>query len=126
MKLSVSAGNHMEDNGNRFASHATTVDSFKKVRKSLVEIMRIPTISSASHNMIAYRFVSKDGIQHEGSDDDGEHGAGRALLRTMCDNGTQNALVVVSRWFGSKIGARRFTHIKDTGASALQNLSLKD
>uniref|UniRef100_K1Q9T4 Uncharacterized protein n=1 Tax=Magallana gigas TaxID=29159 RepID=K1Q9T4_MAGGI len=65
----------MEDNGNRFASHATTVDSFKKVRESLVEIMRIPTISSASHNVIANCFVSKDGIQHEESDDDGEHGA---------------------------------------------------
>lgn len=76
VKLSVSACNQIEDNGNRFTSHATTVDSFKKVRESLVEIMRIPTISSASHNVIAYRFVSKDGIQHKGSDDDGEHGAG--------------------------------------------------
>lgn len=121
MKLSVSAGNHIEDNGNRFTTHATTVDLFKKVRESLVEIMRIRIISSASHNVISYRFVSKDKIQNEGSDDNGEYGAGRALLRTMCDNGTQNALVVVSRWFGSKIGARRFTHIKDTGASALTN-----
>uniref|UniRef100_K1Q8I3 Impact N-terminal domain-containing protein n=1 Tax=Magallana gigas TaxID=29159 RepID=K1Q8I3_MAGGI len=82
MKLSVSAGDQMEDNGNRFASHAPTVDSFKKVRESLVEILRIPTISSASHNVIAYRFVSF--LQHEGSDDDGEHVAGRAMQRTIC------------------------------------------
>lgn len=66
VKLTVSAGNQIEDNGNLFASHATTLDSFKKFRESLVEIMWIPTISGASHNVIAYRFVSKDGIQHEG------------------------------------------------------------
>lgn len=69
--------------------------------------------------MIAYGFVSKDGIQHEGSDD---NRAGRTLLRTVCESGTQNDLVVVSQWFESKIGARKFTHIKDTGASALEIL----
>lgn len=68
VKLSVSVGSQIENNW--FALYATTVDSFKKVRESLVEIMRIPTISSASHNVIAYRVVNKDGIQYEGSDNE--------------------------------------------------------
>lgn len=80
--------------------------------------MGFSTLSNASHNVIAYRFVSNDEIQH--SDDDGEYGAGRAILRIMFDNGTQNPLVVVSRWIASKIGAKRFTHIKDTRSSALK------
>ena len=119
----VCTGNQIEDNGNRFSSHAVTVDSFKAVRKSLIDVMRLPTVASASHNVFAYRFTSKDGSVHEGSEDDGEHGAGRALLNTFQENGVQNALVVVSRWYGSKIGPRRFTHVKESGISALKKLS---
>lgn len=89
-----------------------------------MEVMRINTISSASHNIYAYRFTSPDGSTHEGSDDDGEFGAGRALLKTLIDNEVTNALVVVSRWYGSKIGPRRFTHINDAGMSAVKNMQV--
>ena len=97
------------------------MDSFKTVRKSLLEIMRLDSIPSASHNVYAYRFTSTDGTTHKGSDDDGEHGAGRSLLNTLRDNEIENSLVVVSRWFGEKIGPRRFTHIKTVGLSAAKN-----
>nr|XP_034322644.1 protein IMPACT homolog [Crassostrea gigas] len=83
----------------------------------------ISAVSSASHNVFAYRFKSNDGTIHEGADDDGEHGAGRALLRSLVDNEHLNVTVVVSRWYGSKIGARRFVHIKDVGLSAVKNIN---
>lgn len=44
----------VEDNGNRFLGHAVSVESFKQVRKFIVEVMRINTISSASHNIYPY------------------------------------------------------------------------
>nr|XP_034331360.1 uncharacterized protein LOC105331972 [Crassostrea gigas] len=118
----VFSGKSMEDNGNKFVSHSTAVDSYKQVRRSIIEIMRIDGVPSATHNVYAYRFVSSDGTIHEGFDDDGEHGAGRQLLRTLTDNEVKNALVVVSRWYGSKIGPRRFAHINETGLSAARKL----
>uniref|UniRef100_K1QXE1 Impact N-terminal domain-containing protein n=1 Tax=Magallana gigas TaxID=29159 RepID=K1QXE1_MAGGI len=60
---------------------------------------------------------------HEGSEDDGEHGTRRTLLSAMNNNGIQNALIVVSRWFGNKIGMRRFTHIVDAGLNAGKNIN---
>lgn len=47
------------------------------------------------HNVYTYRFVSSYGTIHEGFDDDGEHGAGKQLLRTLTDNEIKNVLVVV-------------------------------
>ena len=88
----------------------------------MVDIMRTDTVASASHNIYAYRFTSQDGSIHEGSDDDGEHGAGRSLLKAMADNEITNALVVVSRWFGGKIGPRRFMHIKEAGLRAVKSM----
>uniref|UniRef100_K1QI45 IMPACT-like protein n=1 Tax=Magallana gigas TaxID=29159 RepID=K1QI45_MAGGI len=93
VNIPVCSDNQVEDNGNRFSSHAITVDSYRKVRESVIEILRLPNVVSASHNVIAYRFTSKDGTIHDGSDDGGEYGAGRALLSTFDEHGIQNALV---------------------------------
>lgn len=123
VKTVFSTGNCVEDNGNRFTGHATSAVSYKQVRRSLVEVMRLDGVPSATHNVYAYRFEGQDGAINEGSNDDGEHGAGRQLLRTLVDNEIKNALVVVSRWYsGNKLGPRRFSHICDVGLSAAKNL----
>ncbi|XP_061180836.1 uncharacterized protein LOC133189495 [Saccostrea echinata] len=122
VKIAISTGKTTEDNGNRFAAHSTPVDSYKQVRRSLVEVVRTENTASASHNIYAFRFSTSDGTAHEGSEDDGEHGAGRMLLKALADNDINNALVVVSRWCGSKIGPRRFTHINEVGLSAARNM----
>lgn len=123
VKIAITAGKTTEDNGNRFAAHAVPVDSYKQVRRSLVEVMRSDSISSASHNIFAFRFTGSDGTTHDGSEDDGEHGAGRLLLKALIDNDVKNTLVVVSRWYGNKIGPRRFKHINEVGLSAARNMS---
>lgn len=51
LSIEVNPGKSVEDNGNRFIGHAVSVESFKQVRKSIVEVMRINTISSASHKI---------------------------------------------------------------------------
>lgn len=93
------------------------------MRRSLVEVMRSDSISSASHNIFAFRFTGSDGTTHDGSEDDGEHGGGRLLLKALIDNDVKNTLVVVSRWYGNKIGPRRFKHINEVGLSAARNMS---
>ena len=49
--------------------------------------MRMPTVVSTIHNVFANRLTSKDDSVYEGSEDDGGHGAGRALLNTFQENG---------------------------------------
>lgn len=43
----------MEDIGNRFIAHFTTVESYKQVRRSIVEIMRIDGVPSHIMSMRA-------------------------------------------------------------------------
>ncbi|XP_048727016.2 protein IMPACT-B-like [Ostrea edulis] len=119
----IHQGKQIEDNGNRFTSHATKVSSVKQVNQVLRDIFRISKVSSATHNIYAYIFTNEDGVMHEGSDDDGEHGAGRALLQKLKDRNVSNCVVVVvSRWFSGKIGARRFRHILEVGMSAVTSV----
>lgn len=82
--------------------------------------MRSDSIASASYNIFAFWFTGSDGTTHDGSEDDGEHGARRLLL---IDNDVKNTLVVVSRWYGNKIGPRRFKHINEVKLSAARNMS---
>ena len=118
-----STGKSVEDNGNRFIGHATTAVFYKQIRKTIVEVMRKEGVPSATHNVYTYRFQGQDGTIHEGSDDDGEYGAGRHLLKSLTDHEINNVLVIVSRWFsGNKLGPRRFTHISEVGLSAAKNL----
>lgn len=72
------------------------------------DIMLVSTVPCASHMAYAYLFVSSDGIVHEGSDDDGEHDAGRAYAELG-----RSSIKMVR----SKIAARRFSHIKDVGVN---------
>lgn len=118
MKRSVNKGKRIDDNQNLFESHATSVNSYKQIKESLIEILRLPTISSASHDVYTYRFAGSDGAVHDGSEDDGKHRAGRSLISAMNDNEIQKALIVVFRWSGNKIGMRRVTYIVDAVMSA--------
>ena len=115
-------GDIVEDNGNRFEARAVEINTHRDVKKSVTNLLRLPNVSSATHNVYAYRFVNQDGVVQEGSEDDDEYGAGRALLRMLRDNNTTNAMVLVSRWYASKIGSKRFVHYGNTGLSAVNRL----
>lgn len=63
----VFPGKSMEDNGNRLIVHSTfnpAVDFYKKVRRSIVEIMRVYGFLRATHSVYANQFVSSDGTIH--------------------------------------------------------------
>lgn len=104
IETKVFEGKRTEDNGNRFSSYAAEVSSVKQVNQALKKILRLHRVRSATHNVYAYIFTNSEGVTHEGSNDDREHGVGRALLREMKDNNIKNCVVVVSRCFQSKIG----------------------
>lgn len=66
IKSPITAGKRIEDVGYRFTAHATPTESLKQA----IDIMRVPTVSSASHNVFAYLFKSNAGTIHVGADDD--------------------------------------------------------
>lgn len=79
--------------------------------------------ASASHTIFPFRFMGSDGTTNDGSEDDGEHGAGRLLLKALIVKAVENTLVVVSQWYHCKIRPRRFKRIKEEGLSAARNMS---
>lgn len=56
--------------------------------------------------------------------DDGEHGAGRRLLKYMQENQIMNVAIVVTRWIGEHIGPQRFT-IMEGFVNEVANLILE-
>ena len=112
LKTVISTGKSVKENGNRFIEQTITAISYKQILKSIVEVMRKEGVPSATHNVYAYRFQGQDGTIHEGSDDDGEYGARRHLLKSLTGNEIKSMLVIVLRYFSwNKLGPRRFTHI---------------
>lgn len=84
--------------------------------------MRIDGVQSATHNVYAYRFVSSDGIINEGFDDDGEHGTGRQLFKTLVYNKIKNSLMVVSDGMGARLDRDVSPHVNEAGQSTVKKL----
>ncbi|KAJ3320737.1 hypothetical protein HDV06_005030 [Boothiomyces sp. JEL0866] len=75
----------------------------------------------ATHNINAY-ILEKDGKIVQGSDCDGETGAGIKLLQMLQGYGVKNVYVVVTRWYGGvKLGPSRFRVINNTAAIVLRD-----
>lgn len=69
-------------------------------------------IARATHNIYAYTVTSSEGHEQADCYDDGEKGAGPKLLQLLKVMKVDNAIVVVSRWYGGiHLGADRFRHI---------------
>lgn len=63
----------------------------------------------ANHRILVYRFSDSSDNLQESYLDDGEHGAGRRLLKYMRDNQINNVAVVITRWSGGTLlGQDRF------------------
>ncbi|KAJ8303497.1 hypothetical protein KUTeg_019893 [Tegillarca granosa] len=88
------------------------------------ELLSIPEVTSSIHKIVAYCFTDEKGVIHDRIEDDGEYGGSRNILSclTECFN---NVLVVVSRTFGQKLGAKRFTFFKNTARSAIRKFKTK-
>jgi hypothetical protein len=132
------------DRGSSFQAHAIRLTTFDQVNKFTTMLLTHNKIQKATHNIMAYRFLSKEvfekeeskeskGIANnyrnsknisdcisEGFDDDGEAGAGVRLLGILQKMKIYNVFVVVSRWFGGTLlGNERFKHINDTAKDLL-------
>lgn len=74
--------------------------------------------AAVDHVVMAYRKEDE-----EGSQDDGEHRAGKRLLQLLQDKDKQNVVVFVARYYsGVHIGPQRFQCILDSARAALSLL----
>ena len=110
------------EGGNSFKAIASQVSSYAQVRNFYRRVLRDPEYASANHNILVYRFTGSEGLVHDGYQDNGEYGAGRRILKELCDQNVSNAVVIVSRINGKHLGPRRFQIMKDIATSAAEML----
>ncbi|KAJ8299977.1 hypothetical protein KUTeg_021496 [Tegillarca granosa] len=119
------SGDTYTENGNFIIGRAMSACSIQDVRNGLSELLSIPEVTSSTHNIVAYRFTDEKGVIHDGIEDDGEYGGDRNILSCFKEEGFNNVLVVVSRTFGQKLGAKRFTFFKTQRDQLSEKLETK-
>lgn len=101
------------DRGSRYSATLCRVESLEDVKRMMNRIRKEKRYKTATHNSYAYRMTESTRIL-DGKQDDGETGAGMAILRVLHRNNMVNVLVVITRWFGGiKLHGDRFKHIVD-------------
>lgn len=105
-----------------FQAHIAPVSSLEDVDFVRNELLSDKKVAAATHNIMAYRFVDPvTGVVYHDCDDDGECAAGGRLAEMVRLMGSNNVIVVVSRWFGGvKLGPSRFKFICNTARDLLE------
>ncbi|KAJ8316509.1 hypothetical protein KUTeg_005916 [Tegillarca granosa] len=113
----ASTGNTLPENGNIISARATSVLLVNEAREALIQMMKLPSVARSMHKITDFLLVDDKGVLQEGVDDDGEYGAGSAVLSFF-----RNVLMVVSRVFGAKMGPKRFKYFTEAAQSALHRV----
>lgn len=108
----------LTDRGSKYAVSGLAVSSRSAVDVALKTLKRDKKFAKATHNSW--------GVLLEGTPlkaDDGESGAGLAILRKLEEVGMVNHVVIVTRWYGGKhLGGDRFRHVTTCVAAYLAAL----
>ncbi|KAL6780401.1 hypothetical protein ACKKBF_B13290 [Auxenochlorella protothecoides x Auxenochlorella symbiontica] len=118
--LGIVHGEPFTERRSTFQAHLAVVHSREGVEAVVAQLLSIPKVQNATHNIMAYRFQMGNGTWAMDSDDDGESAAGGRLLHLLQITGAQDVCVVVSRWYGGiQLGPARFTHINNAARQLL-------
>ena len=117
------AGEHSES-GSDYSVFIQKVKSESDVQKGIYK-MKI-RFGDATHVSCAYRLEEAYGPCNQDGLDDGEFGAGRAILSVMKQRGVSNLCIFVVRWCGEqKLGNRRFEILKQLTTDAISTFQFK-
>ncbi|XP_069112945.1 protein IMPACT-like isoform X1 [Argopecten irradians] len=115
----ISSGEPIIDRKSTFQGHLAPVIHKKQVKQVLDTLYHNKKIANATHNIYAYR-ICEGGTVYQGCEDDGETNAGSRMLHLLQILGTENVMVVVSRWYGGiLLGPDRFKHINNAARMIL-------
>ncbi len=99
----------VSDRGSKYAVSGGRVRSQADIKAFLKRLKRTKKFAKATHNTWAARLA--DGT--EAKNDDGEGGAGMIILQMMQREGLEDAIIIVTRWYGgTHLGGDRFRHVK--------------
>lgn len=116
--LKITDGLLEESEGSVFRGYAASATDFDEVDR-LYKKMKLMH-GQATHIACAYQFEKVKPPYKSGGCDDGEYGAQRALMQTIKDNGVQNIVVFMVRYYGGKkLGPARFDLMRKTVSSAI-------
>ena len=120
-KIKFAVGDRQSEKGNSFTGVSVKVNSLADVRRAYKKLLQIPNHAAAAHVMVAYMLEDNT----VGNFDDGEHGGGYRIQRSIQDTNIRNTAVFVIRHHPSinyRLGPSRFNHIAEATKSALQAL----
>ena len=108
----------------QFIGYATEINSVADVRAAYTKVKRLH--SGALHIACGYRLPGLDFITLRGYEDDGEHGAGRTIYKSLEDQNIYHMAVFVVRHYGNKhLGDVRFQLITAATKTAIMCLKAK-
>jgi hypothetical protein len=105
-----------------FVARSITVTTPTQASATVSTLLSDPdlSLSSASHNITAYRLLNSAGYITESCSDDGETGGGRHILGILQSSDLTNVLLVVSRWYGGiMLGPDRWRIMSEVSRDAL-------
>jgi len=117
----ISRGSPILDRRSKFLAYAAEVSSLEEAELVIRTLKQEKKISIATHNIVSYRIKNPP---HDFRDDDGETGAGDALLTLLQKMRVNNVVVMVSRWSGGvRLGPDRFRHICNAAKTLLKTIA---
>ena len=111
LKLVINRGKEVIESNSKFTAYTAQVTTYEQINDLYLKIKLIHPV--ADHVICAYH-VSNDDFFNTDHCDDGEHGAGRAILSYMKENDITDRVIFVVRYFGGvKLGPKRFEKITE-------------
>ncbi|KAI1297174.1 Protein IMPACT-B [Halotydeus destructor] len=121
-------GEPIIDRRSAFQAHLVQIDCPEQAKQAIEILKNNKKISSATHNITAYRIsggAHKTCLQD--CDDDGETHAGARLLHLLQILDVKDVMVMVSRWYGGiQLGPDRFKHINNAARTLLDKSGFLD
>ena len=117
MKTKVHRGKTVTIKDSTFIGYTSAVNTFKHIQQLYLKIKLLH--ADARHITCAYNLEGMDPTHEKDFCDDGEHGAGRALLSWMTRNSLMQRVFFVVRYCQSKIGSDRFQGMIQAAESSL-------
>ena len=105
----------MSKHAEQVVSHIANAQTAYEVSTAVNAITHMHgSMATATHNIMASRVVSPNGTSvQEYSDDDGEYGLARVILKVLQRYNITNKVVIVTRWAsGIQLGLKRYDIIR--------------
>ena len=120
LALEVDKGQRKVIEDSVFLAYAASVSTHQEIRRLYLKIKLLH--ASARHIVCAYNLPGRDRHYLQDFEDDGEHGAGRALLNSMLENDLQNKVIFIARFCGNtKLGGSRLSSYVESAKDVIKH-----